>query len=162
MASAIIKLADTVEEEVSVSLTFGPNAIEPTSPAHHAAVAALETIGRHLNADPEPTTFDLVAHLRRQRAFSERTFGPGARAQGVLAHIRKELAEIETNPGDVAEWIDVVLLAFDGAWRAGFAPEQIAEALAAKQARNEARDWPDWRSVAPGAPIEHNRSAEVG
>lgn len=39
--------------------------------------------------------FDLVQHLYRQRDFSERTFGPGTRTQGVLDHIRKELREIE-------------------------------------------------------------------
>lgn len=70
--------------------------------------------------------FDLVAHLHRQRAFSQRTFGPGARAQGVVDHIRKELCEIEADPTDLTEWVDVVLLALDGAWRAGYEPEQIA------------------------------------
>jgi len=33
--------------------------------------------------------FDLVAHLSRQRDFSARTFGPGARTKGVLDHIRR-------------------------------------------------------------------------
>jgi len=28
--------------------------------------------------------FDLIAHLHRQRAFSERTFGPGARTATVF------------------------------------------------------------------------------
>lgn len=106
------------------------------------------------------TTFDLIAHLRRQRAFSERTFGPGSRAAGVVAHIRKELAEIERDPTDVTEWIDVVLLALDGAWRAGHSPESIAAALAAKQAKNELRTWPDWRTMQEGAPIEHDRSGD--
>ena len=99
--------------------------------------------------------FDLVAHLHRQRAFSERTFGPGARASGVIDHIHKELKEIESNPDDVSEWIDVVLLAFNGAWRAGHSPEQIAKALAAKQSKNESRQWPDWRKAEPGKAIEH-------
>ncbi len=40
--------------------------------------------------------FDL--HLERQRRFSERTFGPGSRAAGVIDHIRKELREIEEAP----------------------------------------------------------------
>lgn len=102
--------------------------------------------------------FDLVAHLYRQREFSERTFGPGARTAGVLDHIRKELNEIEADPADVTEWIDVVLLALDGAWRAGFTPVQIAQAIAAKQAKNEARTWPDWRTADPGKAIEHDRS----
>jgi hypothetical protein len=106
----------------------------------------------------ELSTLDLVAHLHRQRAFSERTFGPGARTAGVLDHIRKELAEIERDPGDVTEWIDVVLLALDGAWRAGHEPEAIAAALAAKQAKNELRTWPDWRTADPNRAIEHERA----
>ncbi|MDA8119290.1 MAG: DUF550 domain-containing protein [Gammaproteobacteria bacterium] len=75
-------------------------------------------------------SYDLVAHLHRQRAFSERTFGPGSRADGVLDHIAKELREIAAHPADLEEWIDVVLLALDGAWRAGYTPEAIASALA--------------------------------
>ncbi len=102
---------------------------------------------------------DLVAHLHRQRAFSERTFGPGARTRGVLDHIAKELAEIAEHPGDLEEWIDVVLLAFDGAWRSGHAPEQIAAALTAKQAKNEGRTWPDWRTAPADQAIEHERGA---
>lgn len=99
---------------------------------------------------------DLVAHLRRQRSFSRDTFGPHPRLMGVVAHIRKELIEIAKKPNDLEEWIDVVLLAFDGAWRAGHEPEQIAAALAAKQAKNEARTWPDWRGVPDGEAIEHD------
>lgn len=105
----------------------------------------------------KPVTYDLVAHLQRQKAFSERTFGPGQRTAGVLDHIRKELREIEAEPGDLGEWIDVVLLAFDGAWRAGHSPENIAEALLLKQARNEQRNWPDWRTQPTDRAIEHVR-----
>lgn len=158
MASATITIADTEDEQVSIKLSFGTAGTDPASPAHHAAVVALEAIGRHLSNAHEP--LELVAHLRRQREFSERTFGPGPRAAGVIAHIRRELVEIEANPGDVTEWIDVVLLAFDGAWRAGFSPEQIAEALTAKQAKNETRDWPDWRAADPDQPIEHVRPGD--
>jgi hypothetical protein len=103
-------------------------------------------------------TYDLVAHIREQRAFSDRTFGPGSRAQGVIDHIRKELVEIEQNPADLMEWIDVVLLALDGAWRAGYSPEVVAAALACKLKRNKARTWPDWRTAEPGKAIEHVRA----
>lgn len=104
---------------------------------------------------------DLVAHLHRQRDFSERTFGPGPRTQGVIDHITKELREIEKSPSDLYEWVDVVLLALDGAWRAGFTPKEIAEAIEEKQTRNEARRWPDWRTVEPGKAIEHVRTGTV-
>lgn len=100
-------------------------------------------------------TFDLAAHLHRQREWSLRTFGPGARSAGVVAHIRKELAEIEAAPGDLEEWVDVILLAFDGAWRAGHEPWEIVAGIECKQAKNEARDWPNWRTADPDGPIEH-------
>jgi hypothetical protein len=105
--------------------------------------------------------FDFHAHLVRQRAWSEKTFGPGPRAEGVVDHISKELVEILHNPSDLTEWIDVVILALDGAWRAGYTPCQIICALAAKQAKNEARIWPDWRTAPAGKAIEHDRSRDA-
>ncbi len=100
---------------------------------------------------------DLVPHLHRQRAFSLRTFGPGMRTEGVCDHIRKELLEIQADPTDVKEWVDVVLLALDGAWRAGHTPEVIAQEIAAKQTKNEGRNWPAWQDAEPGKAIEHVR-----
>ncbi|MEU8371198.1 dATP/dGTP pyrophosphohydrolase domain-containing protein [Micromonospora tulbaghiae] len=110
--------------------------------------------------NPTPAVID-AGHLARQRSFSERTFGPGPRTEGVLDHIRKELTEVEASPYDLSEWVDVVILALDGAWRAGHEPQQIIDAIVAKQAKNEARTWPDWRTAAPGQAIEHDRTAEV-
>lgn len=103
--------------------------------------------------------FILLTHLQHQRAWSEKTFGPGDRSQGVVDHIRKELTEIESDPLDLVEWIDVVILALDGAWRIGATPEQIIAALIAKQAKNEGRTWPDWRTAEPGKAIEHVRGS---
>lgn len=100
-------------------------------------------------------TYDLIHHLYRQRDFSHDTFGPGQRTKGTLNHIRKELNEIEQAPLDLEEWIDVVILAFDGAWRAGHAPEMIARALLLKQTKNEKRTWPNWRDYDEDAVIEH-------
>ena len=105
-------------------------------------------------------TFDFLAHIRRHMAFSERTFGPGPRAAGVVDHIRKELREIEAAPHDLEEWIDVLMLALDGAWRSGATPEQIVAQLVAKQTKNEGRKWPDWRTAPLGKAIEHDRSEE--
>lgn len=72
-----------------------------------------------------------------------------------MNHIRKELREIEASPLDLEEWIDVVILALDGAWRAGHSPDDIITQLVAKQAKNEKRQWPDWRTADPGKAIEH-------
>jgi len=98
---------------------------------------------------------DLIDHLDRQREFSERTFGPGHRTNGVIDHIRKELVEIEHNPLDLDEWIDVVILALDGAWRAGHTSQAIVQALIAKQTKNEGRTWPDWRTQSEDRAITH-------
>lgn len=106
--------------------------------------------------------FDLVAHLRRQMAFSLRTFGPGTRTVGVVDHIRSELKEILAAPKDIEEWADVILLALDGAWRTGATPEQIAAAIEGKQAKNESRQWPDWREQPEGKPIEHIKQGAKG
>jgi hypothetical protein len=103
--------------------------------------------------------FDLVAHLHRQREMSLKNFGPGARTKGVIDHIKKELNEIEEDPTDITEWVDVIILAFDGAWRAGWEPEDIVKAIVAKQTKNEARQWPDWRTADPNKAIEHVRGS---
>lgn len=78
-------------------------------------------------------------------------------AAGIVDHIARELHEVLERPDAIEEWIDVVILALDGAWRAGHSPEEIATALSDKQARNEARRWPDWRKAEPGKAIEHIR-----
>ncbi len=101
-----------------------------------------------------------AAHIARQRRFSRRTFGPGPRTAGVLDHIRKELREIEDDPADLGEWVDVIILALDGAWRAGHEPQAIIDAVIAKQARNEARGWPDWRTADRDKAIEHDRTCD--
>jgi len=101
-------------------------------------------------------------HLARQAAWSERTFGPGRRTAGVVDHIRKELREVEADPDDLREWVDVVILALDGAWRTGASPQEIVDAVKAKQERNEGRTWPDWRTAPADRAIEHDRSGETG
>lgn len=109
------------------------------------------------------THLDLAEHLQRQRRFSFTTFGPprcalgGHNTDGVQDHIRKELVEIEEHPNDLEEWIDLVILAFDGALRAGYQPHDIVAALLFKQAKNENRKWPTWQGTTPGKAIEHVR-----
>lgn len=90
-------------------------------------------------ADAAERKFDFVGHLKKQSAFSARAFGPGPRTVGIVNHIRKELEEVLANPRDIMEWIDVMILASDGALREGFTPEEVAHALATKLAINEQR-----------------------
>lgn len=131
--------------EAARSILYSANR---TANALEAALRAADAI-----AD-RPASID-AAHIERQRTFSLETFGPGERGAAVVAHIRKELDEILDDPTDLVEWADVIILAIDGAWRAGHEPQAIVDAIVGKQARNEARTWPDWRSVPEGQPIEH-------
>lgn len=105
----------------------------------------------------KPFVFDLTSFIRDQIEFSAATFGPpdGRNSAGCIDHIRKELLEIEAKPDDLEEWIDVILLAIDGAWRQGGTPETITATLAAKLEKNKARKWPDWRTAERGKAITH-------
>lgn len=132
-----------------------PSCSPQTNEAIWPSVRCSDYCGAHRRQ--REVEFDLVSHLERQRAFSAKTFGPGPRTKGVVDHIRKELAEIEADPSDIMEWVDVVILAFDGAWRAGWDPAEIVHAIVTKQSANEARSWPDWRDSDPDKAIEHIR-----
>lgn len=108
--------------------------------------------------------FDLLAHLPRLREWSERTFGTGDHTFRICDHLRKEIDEVEdayaTDKPTLPEWVDVVMAALDGAWRAGHDAAAIASALQAKQAKNESRTWPDWRTADHTKAIEHVRGGE--
>ncbi|ORV13601.1 hypothetical protein AWB94_04920 [Mycolicibacterium canariasense] len=97
-------------------------------------------------------------HLDRQRAWSENTFGPYPRLAGVVDHIRKELIEVVDSDNDLSEWVDVIMLAFDGACGTGASSQEIIDAIAAKLEVNEARTWPDWRTADRTKAIEHVRT----
>lgn len=137
----------------------------PTSITTNLSLTAIYTVisvvrsyvWRRIFNNRQKSKFDLVAHLERQREFSLTTFGPGARTEGVTDHISKELNEIRAKPDDLEEWIDVIILGFDGAWRTGATSEQIVAALVAKQTKNEGRQWPDWRTADPDKAVEHVR-----
>jgi hypothetical protein len=107
---------------------------------------------------------DFVKHVSRQIVFSKNTFGPARGVFGVIDHLKKEIAEVEASVVEgeqlddtLEEFIDIVILGLDGAWRLGFSAEQIAMALVKKQIKNEGRSWPDWRKAEPGKAIEHVR-----
>lgn len=131
---------------------------------------------------PQPV-FNLVDFLSRQRDWSRRTFGPNdgsgpVDVHSLCDHLRKEVEEVGQAPYDLNEWIDIAILAFDGAWRCALesdeqralipgaatgkaSPETIARALFAKLAENARREWPNWREQKrDGKAIEHIRSAE--
>ncbi|MDR7032389.1 dATP/dGTP pyrophosphohydrolase domain-containing protein [Mesorhizobium sp. BE184] len=100
-------------------------------------------------------------YYARQIKWSRETFGPALRTNGVLDHIRKELKEIEADPHDLSEWVDVIILAMDGFWRHGGSAADLMPRLLAKQQKNMARTWPDWRTMSEDQAIEHDRSGET-
>lgn len=104
---------------------------------------------------------NLADYIAKQMVWSQRAFGPGPRVGGITKHIEKELVEVRKDPTDVMEWVDIAILAFDGAWRAGHSVEDICLAFEAKQTKNILREWPDWRQFDQDTPIEHDRSKDA-
>lgn len=113
--------------------------------------------GACLQAMPDGPWFVIEAYLRRQEIWSARTFGHGVRTVEITKHIKKELAEILAKPHDLTEWIDVMILAMDGFWRAGGDPRAIMDYLQAKQNVNFARAW---IARIAGEPTEHDRTLD--
>jgi hypothetical protein len=60
---------------------------------------------------------DLEQFLRTQIEWSRKTHGEGQRTEGLCRYAEKELAEIRACPNDPFEWLDLAILALDGAWR---------------------------------------------
>lgn len=120
----------------------------------HLSVAGLDkAVFQHANF-----LRGFAAFFDEKMVWSEKTFGPRDRYNGLIAHIRKELVEIEAKPNDLEEWVDVVLLAMDGAWRsAGADGAAFVQALLLKQVKNVSRSWPDWRTLKPDQVLEHVR-----
>lgn len=107
--------------------------------------------------------YDALSHedIDSQREWSDHTFGPGERLGGVVAHIREELTEVEAEPGDIAEWADLLILAIDGATRQGFSGADLIAAYHDKMLTNRMRQWPDWRDFSEDEPINHVRDCET-
>lgn len=101
---------------------------------------------------------DLVDYINRHRRWSETTFKSGARTGGLVAHILKECEEILAKPDDLEEWIDVIILAIDGAWRSGHTAEEISGMLELKLHKNQQRRWKVTED--PNVPNEHVRTDE--
>jgi hypothetical protein len=97
-------------------------------------------------------------YLSRHWSWSRQAFGDGRQTNGILEHIGKELAEIRAKPDDLVEWVDVMILAFDGYLRHGGSVDSLMRDLEAKQAENLVRRWP-----LPGDgqhAVEHLRDSE--
>ncbi len=102
--------------------------------------------------------------LCAQFRWSNNTFGIGPRFKGNMEHIRRELAEIESNPTDPVEYADVIILACDTAMRQGISPHELCKALQEKQLVNFKRQWFDITEDAPpkrNKCIQHDWRFEV-
>ena len=100
--------------------------------------------------------FDLARFFDEKAEWSRGEFGE--EYEGVLDHMAKEFKEVTEKPFDLEEWVDIVLLAMDGACRhAGATGSEFVVALVAKQQKNRARRW--LKSREDGV-MEHDRSEE--
>lgn len=98
----------------------------------------------------------LVEYIEDQKRWSIKTFGEGRRTEGICKHIEKEINEVRQSPLDIYEWVDVIILALDGAWRAGYSAEEIWDAMKAKHQINFERVYP--KPLSEDEPVEHVRS----
>lgn len=122
------------------------------------AIAAILSTLEILQRENEET---IETYYERQIGWSRETFGPALRTMGIIDHIKKELGEIEADPHDLSEWVDVVILAMDGFWRHGGNAGDLFKALIAKQQKNMDRTWPDWRTMSEDAAFEHDRTKDA-
>lgn len=82
-------------------------------------------------------------YCRDHLNWSEAVFGPPTKndAEKLLKHIGLELDEVRKAPHDLEEWVDIIILAIDGAWRSGHSAGEIERTLIRKQEKNKARVW---------------------
>lgn len=100
-----------------------------------------------------------LTYITDQVQWSAKTFGPAKSTTDVprlVTHITLELQEILKHPHDCEEWVDVIILALEGAWRTGHSPLTIVNILKYKQSKNFARKWVIPND--PSTPIEHDRT----
>jgi hypothetical protein len=100
---------------------------------------------------------DILQILQEHIEWSTKTFGEGDNTEGLCKHIEKELGEIRDDPQDPMEWVDVIILAFDGLWRLmGPNPEEMIALIQHKEEINFLREW-HVENFQSGKPIEHVR-----
>jgi len=104
-------------------------------------------------------SLNLNEFVDKQIGWSLKAFGPNPRLMGIVDHIQKELVEIKEKPSDLEEWVDVIILALDGAWRSGHTSNEICEMLEKKFNKNKNRTWPDWKNQPEDKAIEHVRGS---
>jgi hypothetical protein len=100
----------------------------------------------------------IIKYINEQIEWSKKTFGEGKRTEGICKHIEKEVNEIRQSPLDILEWVDVIILALDGAWRAGYTSDEIWKAMEKKHHINFTRRYP--KPSSQDEPVEHVREPQ--
>lgn len=102
---------------------------------------------------------DIRKFIEDYGVFSDKAFGVGKRSVGITEHLKKEINELELDPNDPFEWVDVILLGMDGLRRLGYTPEQITNFLEEKFNINKKRIWPS--SKDENLALTHKKSLYV-
>ena len=137
--------------------TLGFESSPETVAAAKKLVESLRTPHCVALGDAPSMPFNLARFFDEKAEWSRGEFGEVY--EGVLDHMAKEFKEVTEKPFDLEEWVDIVLLAMDGASRhAGAAGSEFVAALQAKQQKNRARRW--LKSHEDGV-MEHDRSEET-
>lgn len=96
--------------------------------------------------------------FQAKTAWSAETFGTDYPTEAIARHIELELVEIRENPSDLLEWIDVVMLGFEGYWRNGGASVNLTPDLWRKLEICKQRSYP---APVGDEPAEHVREGEA-
>ena len=159
-ADFVEKTIKTIEKNMGIDDLAKP--IPPMSFVDHVKSMVQETRQPVGIINPVKSTISstFASLVEDQKAWSIENFGPFQNTEGLIDHIKKELKEIEEEPTDLEGWIDVIILAMDGAWRAGHSPLEIEQMLKDKQEKNKNRTWPDWQTAEHRKAIEHIKEGE--
>lgn len=137
---------------------------------HRQAAFSKATFG------PGPRTKGVTDHIKKELDEVAKCYDGSLTAfVGTKANMDTGEMEDITRPADTyeqheaaaEEWVDVAILGLDGLLRAlaaanpGETFEEVADTaaylIAAKQCKNEMREWPDWRTASEDDAIEHKR-----
>src|SRR5690242_2810902 len=84
---------------------------------------------------------EFLNFLEDKKRWSYRTFGEGYKLEKICKHIEAELVEVRQTPTDLYEWVDLILLALDGALRVAKSPMAVLVAIYKKHQINVDRRW---------------------
>ena len=73
--------------------------------------------------------------------WSNATFGPGQRTDGMIAHLAREVQELKESPTTLSEYADCLMLLIDAAGSVGFNMDDLVKATFEKLEINKKRKW---------------------